>query len=183
MQIDVHLTRLDPNIMPKNYFALIATAVAMLFPVEVGAQSAEMPHHTTGGTLVTIAEWSQRMQSELERRMIYPIGTFNKRPNGMVRIKFNCSEDGRPSNVTLLKSSGNASVDHAAMRAVRKMASLHPLPTGFTPATSYEALVLFATGAQDLRVAADKAERIKRNDWYHDPLTTTRLTQSRVAGR
>lgn len=163
--------------MPRNIIASLVAATATLLPGAVIAQTAGMQHHTDPNTRVTLAEWTQRMQSELQRQMVAPTGVYDQLSEGAVRIKFNCSEDGRPSKVTLLKSSGRPAVDRAALRAVRSMASLHPLPTGFTPETRYEAIVLFANDTWDRRIALNDAERIKRNSWYHDPVSTPAQVQ------
>jgi len=167
--------------MSKNYFTLVAATAAMLSPVEVGAQSADMSHHAGPGTFVTMAEWSKRVQAELQRQMVYPTGPGRETASGMTRITFNCSEDGRPSNVRLLKGSGTASVDRAALRAIGGMASLHPLPTGFAPATRYEALVLFTHDAEDPLDVTVKAEQVRRNAWYRDPPTAVISALPQVA--
>lgn len=169
--------------MFKRISALLAAAVATLFAGGAGAQNHDMSNHTTPGQIVKLAEWSKRMQTELERNLVYPVAFGGQRLDGVVRVKFNCSDNGRPDKVTLLKSSGSTLTDRAAMRAVSKMASLHPLPTGFKPTTRYEAIVVFATDAQDSRLNVSATELKKRNSWYHDPEVAAVARELTVAAR
>lgn len=131
---------------------------------------ASMMMHTTPGKLVTMAEWTERMHHVLEHELRYPVAFGEERiGTGTVRVKFNCSDSGRPDKVSLLKTSGDKALDRAALTAVRRMASLHPLPTGFKRDQKFEAVVIFATDRFDPRLRAADAERTSRNAWYHDP--------------
>jgi len=134
-----------------------------------------MSGHTTPGTLVTMAEWTERMHRVLANELHYPMPVLGLRPgSGTVSVKFNCSDNGRPDKVSVLKSSGDSLLDRAALSAVRRMASLHPLPTGFTPSQKFVALIVFANNASDPQLDWMAKEQTKRNRWYHDPVTASK---------
>lgn len=128
---------------------------------------------------VTLAEWTERLDGLLEQELVYPTPNYDREPDrGIVRVKFNCSESGRPDKVTILKSSGHASLDRAAIRAVSRLASLHPLPTGFKPDQKYEAILVFASSSTDPALRTSMQEQVRRNGWYVDPTVAQRMDRS-----
>jgi protein TonB len=121
---------------------------------------------------VSFSEWSGRVQGLLDQNISYPqrAGPVTTPGTGVVRIKFNCSESGKPDKVSLMKSSGDWALDKAAIRAMSRVATLHPLPTGFNHGQRFEALVVFADNERDARLASIAAEQKRHNAWYHDPV-------------
>lgn len=136
---------------------------------EMSAMPAATTIHSTA-RIVTIREWGERVQKLLDKELRYPEPMAGAPvPTGIVRVKFNCSDTGRPDQVTLLKKSGYSALDREAVRAVSRIVSLHPLPSGFKPDQHYEAAIVFAADQQDTRLKQIAVERTKRNGWYHDP--------------
>lgn len=169
----------------KLCLATASIAITLALPVAAPAfgQHAE---HSTAGKLVTLSEWTVRMTRLLDQEMRYPRPAFGREAaSGMVRVKFNCSEDGRPDKVILLKSSGDPNTDQAALRAVKRLASLHPMPTGFTPEQKFEAVLILASSADDPRLKSTGVELTGRNGWYKDPSVAVRKEQptTKVAAR
>lgn len=150
---------------------LAAAGAAVAFTVPLAAPaSAQHVDHTTPGKLVTLAEWTKRMNRLLVEEMRYPAPMLGQEPGrGVVRVKFNCSDSGRPDKVALLHSSGQPALDREALRAVKRLASLHPLPTGFTPDQKFEAVLVFALDPADANVRTTAQEQARRNAWYRDP--------------
>ncbi|MBB5713265.1 energy transducer TonB family protein [Sphingomonas aerophila] len=123
---------------------------------------------------VTFKAWQVRVQRELAHRLHYLAPILGRSAgSGVVRVNFNCSESGRPDKVTLAQSSGSQALDRAALFAVRKMASMHPLPSSFNHEQKFAALIYFDDGLgtqsdsklKDMMASADKA-----NGWIHDPV-------------
>jgi len=166
-----------------------AIAVALSAPQLVAQNSAPtspakeaMVSHTTPGKLVTMAEWNERMHGLLAKELHYPMPIMGLRAgSGTVSVKFNCSESGRPDKVSLLRTSGDALLDRAALNAVRRMASLHPLPTGFQPTQKFVALVVFTNDPNDPALNHLTAEQSKRNAWYHDPVNTPQASLKKAS--
>lgn len=145
----------------------------------ISAQMHDDPSHasTSASGLVTMSQWSQRVQSLLQKQLHYPASLMSGRRNsGIVRVKFNCSEAGRPDQVTLVKSSGAFELDRAAMRAVSRIVSLHPLPDGLKSGQRFEAAIVFADTIDDPQLKLIAAEQTKRNQWYRDSAMTAQAT-------
>jgi TonB family protein len=96
-------------------------------------------------------------------------------PTGIVAVKFGCSESGAPSSVQLYKTSGNRRLDRAAMRAVSKIATLHPLPARLRHEQQYIVRVLFANSGSgaEREIRKMQAEAVKSNAWYNQGATST----------
>ena len=93
-----------------------------------------------------VRAWSMRVGENIGQQMRFPrdLGPTTD-PEGLVEVTFECSKDGRPSNVSLLRTSGSRRLDHAGMMAVERIRSLHPLPRGIDHGQAYKAQLLFAT--------------------------------------
>src|SRR5215203_3998620 len=90
-----------------------AIGFALLVAAPLSAQHVE---HITPAEQVTLAAWTGGMNVMLDREISRSSAIWSKVANeGVVRVKFNCSENGRPDKVTLLKGSGNAALDAQAL--------------------------------------------------------------------
>lgn len=83
-------------------------------------------------------------------------------------VKFLCSESGAPSDVTLVKSSGSKQLDAAALRAVKKVVSLHPLPDGMLSTQKYQAMLLFAKDeiSHKRQMVQLRQKALEANKWF-----------------
>ncbi|PIE42375.1 MAG: hypothetical protein CSA47_00715 [Gammaproteobacteria bacterium] len=72
----------------------------------------------------------QRAISRIAQRN-YPKQARRMRKQGTVRVRFHLSKDGRISRVSLVGGSGTASLDKAAVRALKKLGKYKPPPAGF----------------------------------------------------
>lgn len=121
------------------------------------------------GQRVSLQQWSKHITKQLERQMAYPKYMTRVEPNeGVVRVSFLCSEDGRPSAVALQDSSGHRDIDAAALRAVQRIPTLHPLAEGVSHAQRYQAVLLFAKNREsyDRQIAAIEHDAARRNAWF-----------------
>jgi protein TonB len=131
--------------MTVRLFLAAAGALTILAPAQAAQQQTKSPVVVTASAM-TVNEWSARASKSLEGRLRYPAYLLNREPNeGVVRVRFRCSESGAPAAVTLARSSGHGELDRAALRAVRGIPTLHPLPAGITHDQQFQAVVLFAT--------------------------------------
>lgn len=92
-----------------------------------------------------LQSWTTRIGRAIDDQMEFPrvLGRAGY-DEGVVDISFKCSEDGKPSKVAVLSSSGSRRLDRAGMSAVQNVSSLHPLPPGITHDQTYRAKLLFA---------------------------------------
>jgi periplasmic protein TonB len=93
-----------------------------------------------------VRAWSSRVGGYIGEQMRFPrdLGPTSD-PEGLVEVTFECSEDGSPSKVALLSTSGSRRLDRAGIMAVERVRSLHPLPRGIDHGQTYKAQLLFAT--------------------------------------
>ncbi|MDB5662845.1 MAG: TonB family protein [Sphingomonas bacterium] len=144
-------------------FALVATfgAAATSQTIASGAHS---------GDDITLAAWSARVIDGVGRHLDYPRGTFSQQEmEGIVRVKFLCSETGAPDGIEVLKSSGYRPLDRAALTAIKRIVTLHPLPKGMAHDQKYEAVILFASSEDSaFRLQQKEMQRdaLRRNEWF-----------------
>ncbi|WP_312313119.1 energy transducer TonB family protein [Sphingobium yanoikuyae] len=124
----------------------LCLAVPLLLPAASRAQSSAPSIDVTSPTTAppTLDRWVERTGNILSNRLRYP--TILSGPEeGIVQVKFACSDSGAPAGIALLNSSGSRQLDKAAMRAVQRIPTLHPLPAGIGAGQNYVATILFAT--------------------------------------
>jgi TonB family protein len=135
----------------------------------------------------SFTEWSQLVEQTIDRHLAYPFffrsGDFRQ---GQVQVTFLCSEDGRPASVSVEKSSGSYQLDRAAMRAITRVTSLHPLPEGITHEQKYRAVLLFGDGGDTgwtKRVASLRGTAADGNKWLNPngPATASAISLVRTA--
>jgi len=144
-------------------FAAGAIALAALVPASIAA------HHTivvTGPP--TLAAWSARVYRNLGDHLDYPTGTLGRYSTGVVAVKFNCSDTGAPAGIALYTSSGSRDLDQATLRALRHVATLHPLPDGITHDQRFIMRVLFAESPEsaEQQIRKLRADAAKANAWF-----------------
>ncbi len=142
-------------------FAIAALAAAIASPVL--AQDAAP---------VTLAAWSARVEKALSHTITYPTRVAGREVgSGVVRVRFSCSESGRPDRVSLYQSSHDPELDRLAVRAVSRMATLHPLPDGMTHGQQYVATILYARDRANYaaQVRQLRAAAVKGNAWFGGP--------------
>lgn len=100
----------------------------------------------------TVSQWSERVGQSLDAQLVYPkpIGRANYN-QGLAKVSFHCAENGQPGDVALIASSGSRDLDRAAMQAVQRIQTLHPLPDGITHDRSMQAWIAFAPDEDSLR--------------------------------
>lgn len=128
---------------------------------------------------LTLASWSNTFAKRLDRNLDYPSRSFREeRPSGVVSVSFRCSEDGRPSTIAVSRKSGDADLDHAAMRAVSRIKTLHPMPVSFKPDQKFRADILFATSEaqHDRQIRQLREEAKAGNAWLNKDRDVIALT-------
>ncbi len=89
-----------------------------------------------GSNINEIAAYKAALYREIERRKEYPTRAKMMRKQGIVHISFNVSNDGVLSGGSIVKSSGDESLDNAALKAVRNAKPVGPKPQGFSSSVS-----------------------------------------------
>ena len=76
------------------------------------------------------------IRREIERHKRYPARAKMMRKQGVVSVSFSVSSDGSLSGERVTNSSGDESLDNAALEAVRSARSVGPKPAGFASSVS-----------------------------------------------
>ena len=76
------------------------------------------------------------IRREIERHKRYPARAKMMRKQGVVSVSFSVSSDGSLSGERVTNSSGNESLDNAALEAVRSARPVGPKPAGFASSVS-----------------------------------------------
>jgi protein TonB len=144
---------------------LAAVGVVSLFAPALAAQQARAPVVVTAKS-PAVDGWSARMANALKHHLRYPDQRTQPQPHeGVVSVHFRCSDSGKPSAVALAHSSGHGDLDRAALRAVRNIRTMHPLPEGITHDQNFRAVVLFAKNRQgyDRQMAQLRDDAARQN--------------------
>ncbi|WP_019833873.1 TonB family protein [Sphingomonas sp. PR090111-T3T-6A] len=148
--------------MLKRNWRLLALAPLLATPVWAhGAQT----HDNNAAITVqaqheTVGEWSQRVGRSLDDELVYPHRAGpDDYAQGLAKVSFRCSDDGRPGSVAMLSSSGSRDLDRAAMQAVKRIPTLHPLPDGISHDRAFQAWIAFALDEGALKRMANTAHR------------------------
>ena len=145
---------------PLHVFA-VGTIVLLSPPLAAAPPAGSGTHHPSimvEGPPPTLAAWSQQVTRMLETRLRFPRSMAGQDTHeGVVRVRFVCSDGGAPANISVRSSSGAHDLDREAVRAIGRIPTLHPLPDGLARDQRYEALVMFANTparhAQQMRAA------------------------------
>jgi protein TonB len=138
------------------------------------------PDEASMGT-VAFVPWAQRISGTIGDQLYYPRPMFGREfSNGIVQVKFGCSESGAPSDVSIYRSSKDRRLDSEALKAVRKIASLHPLPRGFSSHQHYVAVIIFADGDASMKrqMKAVRKDAEQRNAWMTRSGSSTAIAMS-----
>ena len=105
----------------------------------------------TGASVPNVRVWSQNIAQQLDRHLVYPraFGSADY-PEGTVSVRFSCGDDGKPASVVLIKGSGNRLIDRAAVRAITRIETLHPLPAALLHGSTIQANIILAADEQSL---------------------------------
>lgn len=81
----------------------------------------------TGDTQSVVVAYQHEMREAIDKEKRYPYAALDARSHGKVTIAFDDIGDGKADNFEIMKSSGDANLDHAALMAVY-FAKLPPKP-------------------------------------------------------
>jgi hypothetical protein len=65
-------------------------------------------------------------------------------PEGLMAVRFKCSDNGRPRSVQISMHSGNADFDASGRQMIASIKNLHPLPAGVGHDQVFEATIQVA---------------------------------------
>ena len=148
---------------------LLASVAFLATPAQSQNDDAN-PMVITAMSRPTVAVWSQKIAHQLDRHLANPRGLGGlDYPDGTVSVRFSCGDDGKPASVALFRSSGDRVADGAALRAIARLSTLHPMPAAIRHNVTIQANIIFAADEESL---ARQQVLLRRNESQriaHDP--------------
>ena len=152
---------------------LAAVAVCLAAPAWSQSDNSDptnpVPMVITAANRPTVAQWSQKLGRQLDRRLVYPQTSPPwEIAEGTVLVRFACGDDGKPAAVKLFRCSGNRKIDQAALNAVSRMNTMHPMPARIAHNVGFQANIIFAVDQESLdrqsnALRRDEALRLASN--------------------
>ncbi len=130
----------------KHVLLAAAAASTFLFPAISQGQSNDADQIVIRGAHTpSFGQWRESLSHKLSDSLVYPRAfRTTGLAEGTVAIQFACGEDGTPNSVRLLRSSGDRSLDQAALKAATRIKGLHPLPAQLLGGETIRANLIFA---------------------------------------
>lgn len=80
----------------------------------------------------TVGEWVSHAEAQLDKSIHYPAFALREGKQGLARISATVAPDGTLKDISIARSTGDTTLDQAALRAVEKLDKLPPLPQAQT---------------------------------------------------
>ena len=126
--------------MPKNLPIgdknINSTATANSKATTTGQPSTNGVQGGTGSNTDELNAYRAAIRREIERHKRYPARAKMMRKQGVVSVSFSVGADGSLSGERVTTSSGDESLDNAALEAVRSARPVGPKPAGFASSVS-----------------------------------------------
>lgn len=132
-----------------------AAALAATLLFSAGTQAEDIIVESSS---FTHEAWLTHVSRQLDARLTYPqmLTTNSSQPAGAVSVRFVADQQGRPAALEVVRGSGTKALDRAAMRAVSKLNSLHPMPAAFNGNHLFRADIVFASSPSESAALARK---------------------------
>lgn len=98
---------------------------------EEGSATRNTLQPVTGNGVDEMAAYAARLRREIESHKRYPVQARQAHISGVVNIRFTVQDDGNLTDPHIIASSGNRTLDAAALRAIRQSGSVGPRPQNF----------------------------------------------------
>lgn len=109
----------------------------------------------------SVTQWSADVGAKLDRNL-YKLRSVAllTRYDGVVTVHFRSDETGRPTDISVVRSSGDPILDRTAERVIDRIETLYPLPRGVSADQQFLANIIFAENqaSANRKIAALQAE-------------------------
>ena len=137
----------------------IALACLALMVLPTAAQGKSEREILALGQSDEVQHWIALVSRQIDATLRYPYVLRESTPTGGVSVTFRRSDSGAPDAIRIARSSGSRVLDQAALSAIRRIKTLHPLPESVGRDQLLRANIVFATDAKTL-AREEKALRI-----------------------
>lgn len=120
-----------------------AAPVAPLPPARPSSASPPVPPQPSRPAETTKADWEALVLARIEQAKRYPRVIGSRRPTGTATVEFRVSRSGALIAAKVVRSSGNAALDRAAVEAVSHAAPYPPIPDDHASELTLRVPVIF----------------------------------------
>lgn len=150
----------------NRFFALTLASTLAVTALAVPASSQDLVVTSQRTVEALVADASRDLDRQLARSVR---GQRFDGAQGLAIVRFECSEDGKPQEMSLVRKSGSRSIDTAALQAVGRLSTLHPLPQSIARGQLFQANVIVADSQYRLEelqrtLARDESARLARRE-------------------
>ena len=125
-----------PKSLPIGDKNINSTATANSKATTTGQPGTNGVQGGSGANTDELNAYRAAIRREIERHKRYPARAKMMRKQGVVSVSFSVGADGSLSGERVTNSSGDESLDNAALEAVRSARPVGPKPAGFTSSVS-----------------------------------------------
>ncbi|WP_144096251.1 energy transducer TonB [Croceicoccus sediminis] len=131
------------------------------------------------GMTTWVGKVSEDLSATFERTRI---PSLNAIPSDYAQVQFTCDENGKPAQIALVRKSRSGWIDRAALRAVRRLKTMHPLPQNVREGQLYQADFIFAENERAYDRVADAVHESHARMLASEDRTVIALVIARSAG-
>lgn len=133
----------------KNVPALFLVIASILQPSAIRAQADPISRYS---------QWEHRLRDRVNAELAYPMAASGA--SGDVFVSFSVGTDGKPADIALQRSSGNAILDRAAIDLVSRLGRVGAIPSATRNMNQVILKLSYGDGAQ----TASEAIQVGKND-------------------
>jgi TonB family protein len=131
----------------KTLISAAIVAACLSVPAAAAGPQQQRTFVVTG---TSVAHWVDRVSQRISARLHAPVSVQpTELDSGSAAVTFRCDGTGRPTTVVLARRSGYPMLDQIALRTIRNMPSLGPLPASFATDQRFRANIIFAQTQAD----------------------------------
>lgn len=134
----------------KCVSALLLVVASNFQPSAIRAQAAD--------PISRYSQWEHRLRDRVNAELAYPIGASGA--SGDVFVAFRVGADGKPADVAMQRSSGNAILDRAAIYLVSHLGRVGAIPSASRNMNQVVLKLSYGDGAN----TASEAIQVEKND-------------------
>lgn len=114
--------------------------------------------HAQADSVSRYSQWEHRLRDRVNAELAYPVGASGA--SGDVFVAFRVGSDGKPADVAMQRSSGNAILDRAAIYLVSHLGRVGAIPSASRNMNQVILKLSYGDGAK----TAPEAIQVEKND-------------------
>lgn len=166
------------NYVTKTTACIMAGAMMVWTPSAM-AQDEEIVVAAQPGMSAWISQVSEDLSATFERTRLPSPRAI---PSDYAQVQFTCDEDGKPTDIALVRKSRSGWIDRAALRSVRNLKTMHPLPMNVREGQLYQADFIFAETDRAYERIAEKVHDSHLQRLAGEDRTVVAMSVVRPAG-